>query len=585
MEFIVSQNIKDFYSVLENTATFYGDYHYNSPQNALSGMDHYIIMTEQSILRGDKLDICNNQDTKEEIIRYLKKRLDSTKNTFLIARYNQTLWNLCKHNNYAEKSINGYRELVKTYMVDTSGEHLEYTIGKIWDIILKLSNNIKSSQRPEIAQELLSVIKDSNNGLRLRYWLLYYLHQNDKTCKLMQLDFIHDVCMDLLDKIDDYTWNANILKLGLFFAEKHNKSLLPWYYEKLGDNEERNIKDPDAEPDNILIPHENQGIFEKMLRYYDLAKNKDKYNITSRRYIENKNKLKFMTITKEAEITPELKNYIIDFMNKIKGAKLKDALLLLSVHNNLFFISSETMDNMYKLAEEKEYLHAKILTSVQMDLNNNAYQSTYEDTWKYEFFQNHYINSFKIIVNTILSLMEQKKLTYTKMRRVLIKQTNFGELFSVRRGNTEITYCWFDKISVALKDFIKQFNNIIAKKRVDWRTSLTMMTIQFESILRDYINVYGNGSIKQLGASKEVIREILLEKELEEAKDLVFENGERIFSDDDMLLFEYTFIKKGFNIRNDIAHGFYIPQDFTCEKAVLVFMCLMRLVVFHKSNM
>ena len=55
-----------------------------------------------------------------------------------------------------------------------------------------------------------------------------------------------------------------------------------------------------------------------------------------------------------------------------------------------------------------------------------------------------------------------------------------------------------------------------------------------------------------------------------------------LFDIDDKNLFEFVFTKKKLNIRNYVAHGMYIPQDYSMVKAVLVFLCILRLA---KANL
>lgn len=55
----------------------------------------------------------------------------------------------------------------------------------------------------------------------------------------------------------------------------------------------------------------------------------------------------------------------------------------------------------------------------------------------------------------------------------------------------------------------------------------------------------------------------------------------QLYSDEDRDLFTYSFTSKGLNIRNDVAHGFYLPSDFTAFKAILVLLCILRLVRYN----
>ena len=51
----------------------------------------------------------------------------------------------------------------------------------------------------------------------------------------------------------------------------------------------------------------------------------------------------------------------------------------------------------------------------------------------------------------------------------------------------------------------------------------------------------------------------------------------RVFDQEDLLLFKQTFTNEGFNIRNDVAHGLLMPEEYTPYRALLVFLSILRL--------
>ena len=53
------------------------------------------------------------------------------------------------------------------------------------------------------------------------------------------------------------------------------------------------------------------------------------------------------------------------------------------------------------------------------------------------------------------------------------------------------------------------------------------------------------------------------------------------FRAEDIEFFEYVFTAKGHNIRNNVAHAFYIPQDYGIMQATLVLLCVLRLTTFR----
>lgn len=581
MKFIITENVKAFYSYIEKCAKF-GET-INVELSKFSEKERYVVQSELYIIRGGlayNSVIKSNNELKEEFINYMQNRLCDTTNTFLIATYNRSLWELCKNNRYAEDAIQHYRNLIKEYKVGFISQHAAFTIGKIWDAVLQISGNINSKQLSEISQELIDLVKNANESSELRYRLLFCMKKHYKSCKLKQLSFVPQVCLDLLSQRDEYTWKNNLLEIGVFFANKYDKDLLPVLYEKLGDNEEKNIRNPDDEPNNIANPLINHVVYEKMLRYYDSAKNRDKYDEILQKCNDNKSKIKLIPIVEKMEIPQSYIELVNKTVNDFKKATTEEALCLLSIHNNLFFLPSDIITELWESIENKKYLHINCLDAETIDINGNLKQEKHEDYYKYFIFINHYRNSYRIIHEILYSLIQQKTITYAKIRKTLTKKTTFGDMISIKRGDTEIKYCWFDKIDSAMKDFLSQFDRMLKGRATDWKVSITLMTTQFESILRDYNCIYGDGNTKLHGRSKQEIREILFDELVDKIKNLSSELGSKVFSMDDIQLFKYTFTNKGLNIRNNIAHGFYVPQDYTCEKAVIVFLCLMRLVRF-----
>lgn len=55
----------------------------------------------------------------------------------------------------------------------------------------------------------------------------------------------------------------------------------------------------------------------------------------------------------------------------------------------------------------------------------------------------------------------------------------------------------------------------------------------------------------------------------------------QVFVEEDIEFFEYVLTSKGLNIRNNVAHAFYIPQDYGITYATLVFLCILRLAKFR----
>ena len=113
-------------------------------------------------------------------------------------------------------------------------------------------------------------------------------------------------------------------------------------------------------------------------------------------------------------------------------------------------------------------------------------------------------------------------------------------------------------------------------KTTDWRIPIDVLSVRFEGILRDMVGNYG-GHVTKVGRDCST-SQVLLDALLKEAYE------QKVFSIEDIEFFEYVFTPKGRNIRNYVAHAFYIPHDYGIIEATLVFLCILRLATFQPKN-
>ncbi len=177
----------------------------------------------------------------------------------------------------------------------------------------------------------------------------------------------------------------------------------------------------------------------------------------------------------------------------------------------------------------------------------------------------------------IVRSVEAGKLSYQELEKYLINYTYFGTKLRIERDTYILEYTWLEHIDYALKELFNQFSNIIDKQKYDVRLPIDILSIKFEGILRDIIFL-SDGSITKVnekGNTTASLLEILFLKE-----DSLIKAG---FDINDMNLFKYVWTDKGLNIRNNVAHCFYKPQDYSFDKAILVFLCIMRLTKFKSE--
>lgn len=208
-----------------------------------------------------------------------------------------------------------------------------------------------------------------------------------------------------------------------------------------------------------------------------------------------------------------------------------------------------------------------------IDINNNERDKEVREHLKFQFYSLGLERTMNFASDIIMTSFRNKKLSYKKITKMLSKDLFFGKELIVERNDHELSYTWFDTIDIGVKSFFEQCSLLQRNKQADWRVSIDLLTIKFEGIFRDMVGLAGGAITKvdKNGNTTEMLLDDLL-------RDGSINN---FFTKDDLNLFQYTFTNKGYNIRNNVAHAFYIPQDYNMSYAVLVLLCVLRLAKFN----
>ena len=138
-------------------------------------------------------------------------------------------------------------------------------------------------------------------------------------------------------------------------------------------------------------------------------------------------------------------------------------------------------------------------------------------------------------------------------------------------------------VDMGVETYFMQFQRLLKGKSTDWRVCIDVLSVKFEGILRDMLSLNGAVITKfKDGNTSLITLEQMIRLESESIKDAFYNS----FDDDDLNLFQYVFssIAQCRNIRNNVAHCYYLPQMYTIEIAVLLFICILRLAKFVPKN-
>ena len=565
----ISDHIKNLYSELDDKSDL-DELDIKKLHDASFTEQERGIMQKEFWLLSDYALRCKDINHKNELIRYGKERLEQTSNIFLLARYNHALHNLTKDTRYSETAIKNYILIFKHYVKSKKDG---YCIYEVLDWIIKLSKKIRLDMQ-STQDMILHYLRATDVEDRTKIWILKGLKENNDIWKARNLDFVPQLCLDIWSRTcdSDYSECKFILETGEFFARRFDKELLPVYYERLGDNEEKTVRVYDGNLENMVIPHYNQAAYQRMMQYYQKAGNHEKLRYATAQYNENKVGLRLFKMKKEVEFPHTIKEHFAKIFEWADKSSVDALLRFLSTHQNLFFVPHSTLEDLWEKVKAEKFNYMEYMNAAYCDINNNVHPTTHEEMYKSQTYGIYLSNSIRWIIRILSPSIESNRLSYNKVKRELLKHSDFGCELSMNRNGEQLTYCWFHKVDFATKDFFVQYKNELAGKHSDWRNVINALTIQFEGILRDKIRLYNGETSKIIGNTKENVSEMLLD-------DLLRTEGFlELFSLEDKDLFYYVFTNKGYNIRNNVAHGFYLPYDYTSYIAILVFLCLLRLV-------
>ncbi len=556
--------LTELYNYLENKHDLDSfdlpDYTFVKQDQILANLEKWAFFNIDAIL--DSIEI---QENKTSVIEYFSKRITETKNIYLLSRYFHLLYLFNHKKELCEKAILNYKLIISKLSINSSNA---YDCYEVFILVLSLSSVQKKLIISEIKPMLTNLTQNGNDDLK--YWLVQIIAES-KLDSNTEKEFIPNLCKELA--VSNYNMCHNMATTGLQIAKKNAKKFKPLiskFYEILGDNEEKNIRDIKGQEDNIAIPHQNNHTYKIMMRYYKNGNCDEKYNNTMKVYNLNKCNLQFIRTPIYAKTTPELHMLMTKYYQQIIGMNTKLFLIAILVDNHLIFPSDEKLNNI--ISNRYNYFSENFIEHIKVDLYGNEIPMD-ENYQKFQIIDICLNQSIHFILSCILSAVKSKKITYAKIKHFLTKSTSFGVKLPFQRNNLEFSYSWFEQIDYALKNLFKQLNQYVQVKEADWRLVIDVLPTKFEGILRDMIKLQ-NGIITKIGKDGKTSDALL--------DDLLRERTfTKIFNEDDKNLFEYVFTNKGLNIRNYAAHGFYKPQDYTLEKAILVFMCIMRLTKYN----
>lgn len=545
---------------------------------ARNDRDLVCFKNEQILLSSYKnqFDFILSEENKTRLAEYCLQRLQTAKNIHLLCAYSFSRFYLAKDKNCLFEAIS-YSETIMQEFSLVGDEDNGVEFGCLFEFLYPLCKQYNKEQ------SLVGMVNKAiiNTELYFHFYILTVLakfieaYRTGKESGInIKKDFNQEVLTELCLK--DYESDTNftrrevLLDLALSFSLSiANRDLRKKVCEIKGDYFISHLESYDDE--NIAIPHINSSKLLSAIKLYKESENEEKLKNATLQYETNKRKLRYITFPLSISRENYEKRRVA--IQKIIASISKEGhfqifLALCGWKLDWFCLNA---DHLYKIMTNhiKEFSSTGFSSAAKVDSYSNIRQCSHEEIILNHLFDLQYRQyAFSIFTQVLTITMKNNIFSFDTLKEDLCR-IGFNCFIVHKEHNGEcIQTTPFDMVENGIKEFLNQHQRFVNGEKTDWRFCISFLSTQFEGIMRIIVNSLGVPIVKVKDDNTEFItlESLLKVKELES-----------IFSKEDFLLFNQIYTKAGYNIRNDVAHGLLLPQEYTAPKALLIFTSILRL--------
>jgi hypothetical protein len=575
---IVDCGIRDYFTVANTLLEVANQ---SEPKKALSFLvesevlnnctyrqDEFVFWPTISRYKFDRLGFSKLEDLNLEVISYLKTRLTTTKNVLFLAKYHHALW----HSSIKDKYVNGCQAIENyiTYISDcikTSG-CTDKDYGNLIDYLRSLNNLDKTLKHRtvDLHKIFYQVIE---NRKSLPAWFVFYAieiiyperNKLDRT--------FNEECFltlnECFDREDLSSLKEDIYSLALKYGTFLNTSVLNWhdmmgyYYYKLASDRPKDKAD-------FLIPE----YYAQAINYFKLSGNSEMHSELSANFQKVKSSNELPNVSFSFAIPEEHSVLILQYRQLIK-VQIEPLNSLELIH---FISCSEKFIPQFKKYESKKSFLDYAQGSYYDKNNNFTHVSN-----RTEFIDSRALQIELFIMNSLKDTFKHSLDTNKLTADIFIEHLENTSWI----GKNEESKYWVTLLKPGIISFFSlykeytlgnlNFNNLII--------TFDTLSIKIEGVIRTYaklnnVNITKIESEKGTGGKNVETREAFMHELFTEQ----YSSFKSIFDEKEYEFLKYLYLKNGLNIRNDIAHSFYKPENYSIEKLLLVTLSLFRISNF-----
>lgn len=511
-------------------------------------------------------------------ISYLKFRANQVKSNYLVARYNQILWNSSKpykHYQQAKNAIDAYLKIfgslncIKEEKKD--GQDCLELMKNALRLALQAKYKVDSFKA--ILQGWLYDKRKFPTELKIFVLkLMLDLPQFKKDDFEGSLELVNHLGIQLRKKKPNFSFEKEIYETGLKIAQRTNNDTKIWN-KRIGDTIIR-MANYRMDDESRIIP---LSLLKQAIPYYKLAGLDKKVHKIEQRYSELKKELK---LTKYEIPLSDQANEALNLYLKAKTDKL---MTFNTEEIYGYIISGKDIFPPKKwltaMGENKDSVFLDLAINMKFDINNNVtrVKDTKEEKEKTKIYESYglYMNLsvLPFLHRIFIDGIKQGKVSFESLIKFFVKHTWLGQEFTdFDSGGDLIKYNWISVLAPSLHEYFVQTESALSSKNpyTNYIMPIDSLTLKFEGLLRDFA--------RKLKISTTITgkRNVLREKYIEEL--LAEPEMQKYFDENDQLFFNYLFVAKdGLNLRNNIAHCFYRFDNYNFQIMHLLICAFLRI--------
>jgi hypothetical protein len=219
-----------------------------------------------------------------------------------------------------------------------------------------------------------------------------------------------------------------------------------------------------------------------------------------------------------------------------------------------------------------------IFTTITFDKNKNLSINNSKGINSYQtYFQ---ISTFNHLKQIFHKGQINGKIKYESLKAYMENYTWYNDEIEIIEPNGKNnSFKWVDFILPPIKLFFEQSEKDIENKSQTpegYILAIDSLSLKFEGVLRFFSNKIGAQIIES--------DETTTAQRIDFDKMFDNEKFKSVIPEDDIAFFKFLFTRKGIDLRNNIAHSFYVPKDYSASTVWLLICAYLKLGDFNLNE-